>query len=307
MEGLTSGELVAVARARGHRVSSSQLERWRQYGLISAARRRGRGRGAGLTWLHPDAAKEQLLTLLEIRKPREPLAELSIRLWLRRFETPIPRLRESLRRVVVVFSRLRRDVSITGVVGSGEQFVESLRRKPAKRPAFGIAKLDKEGYDRAQLIGDAIAAQFAATSTLPTEEQAAVIQDAMNLQPSEQSVIAALGANLKDEIRQTLPALSRADSAVATADESDLLAARELWLRIHGLDMIATQLPKADPLRDILLRLTHGHDSGFGLVLLVIVVQMVRAAGLGNAVERFDAAFGLSTEQEYGSVMGRVP
>jgi hypothetical protein len=246
--------------------------------------------------LHPQAAKDQLLTLLEIRKPRESLAELAIRLWLRKFEIPMPKLREYLKRVVAIFSRLRRQVSALGIVGFGEKFVETLRRKPAKRPIYGIEKLDKEGYERAQLIGEAVGAQFTAAPAVPTEEHAVAIQDAMKIRPSEQSVIAALGANFNDEVRHTLPVLSRGDSIVATAEEADLLAARELWARMHALDAAAGDLPLDHPLRDILRRMTDGHDSGFGLVLLIIVVQKARAAGLPDPVERFDAAFGVASQ-----------
>jgi len=203
----------------------------------------------------------------------------------------MPKLREHLGRTIAIFPRLRRQVSELGIVGFGEKFAEMLRRKPSKRATYGIEKLDQKGYDRAQGIGEAVAAQFSGAMAELTEEYVATIEAAMKVRASEQSVFAALGANLTDEIRNTMPALSRGDSTIANAADADLLAARDLWTRMHVLDGAARELPPDHPLRDILLRMADGHDSAFGLVLLTIVVQKVRAAGFSDPVERFDAAF----------------
>lgn len=211
MEGLSSSDLIAAARARGYKVTLSQLERWRQAGLIPAARRRGRGKGAGVAWIHPEIARDQLLTLLEIRCPREPIAELAVRLWLRKFDVPMPKLQEHLANVLEIFPRLRRQVRERGVVGFGEAFADMLRRTPSKRAAYAIEHLDREGYDRASGIGEAVAAQFDGITAAPTEEQAALIEAAMKVSATEQSIIDALGANFKDEIRNAMPVLSRGE------------------------------------------------------------------------------------------------
>jgi hypothetical protein len=290
VEGLTTGELVAAAKAKGYRVSSSQLERWRQAGLIPGARRRGRGKGAGVSWRHPEAAKDQLLVLLEIRRPREPLSELAIRLWLRSLDVPMPKVKEHLEHIVSIFPRLRKRVGELGIVGFGEKFADMLQRTPKKRSTYGIEVFDENGYDQAREVGEAVAAQFTLAAA-PTEEHLAAIELALKVRPSERSIIAALGANLKEEIHGALPLLSSGDRTVLTASDGDLLTARELWARTHALDFAARGLPLDHPLRDILLRMADGHDSGFGLVLMTIIVQSVRAAGIADPVERFDAAF----------------
>jgi len=77
-----------------------------------------------------------------------------------------------LRRVVVVSHDVDVTWSITGVVGSGDNLWNRFGAT-GEAPAFGIAKLDKEGfYDRAQLIGDAIAASVCGHINLYEEEQA---------------------------------------------------------------------------------------------------------------------------------------
>ena len=298
MDGITSADLIRTASAEGYHVTVPQLERWRHGGLIPSVRQRGRGRSAGALWFHPPRAQDQLLELLRIRRPREPLAALAVRLWLRKWDVPLPKLRHHLAKGLSVFGRVRGKVRERGVAGFGEAFGEVLRRRRSARGKYGIGRLDEAGYDRGLAIGEAIAAQFEESPQPPTPQAAAAIEHAMSFTAAEMAVVKELGSTFRSEIVDAMPWVTGCDRAAAVASEEDLLMARDLWARVHALDEGASALPPDHPLRDFILRMTHGHDEPVGLGMLLLVIQRARSVGISDVVERVDIAFGIGHSEE---------
>lgn len=81
-EGITTQDLLEVARQAGFSVSESKLERWRRLGLLPRpVSRPGRGRGRGRVGVYPLGTDRQLLALLRISREDRRVAYWGWRLW----------------------------------------------------------------------------------------------------------------------------------------------------------------------------------------------------------------------------------
>ena len=58
--GPTSADLIRHAKKSGDKLSTRQLERWRNARLLPASRRHGQGRGRGSVWNYEPNAIERL-------------------------------------------------------------------------------------------------------------------------------------------------------------------------------------------------------------------------------------------------------
>lgn len=78
MKWWTKTELLDHARSHGFDMTGRTFTNWVQHGLIANATRRGRGPGAGVASVWPEAQAHLLLKLLELRAKTDRLAPLAV-------------------------------------------------------------------------------------------------------------------------------------------------------------------------------------------------------------------------------------
>jgi len=157
VDGLTSGDLTAAATASADtasvRHSSSGGARAGLSSRSASSRpREGRGRPRGVTPRRPEISCWRSWRSVGRAKS---LASSAIRLWLRKFDVPMPKLRETPGRTIVSFLDCGGKVSELGIVGFGRKvrgrcFAANHRSEP---PTDRKAR-PKGITDRAQGIGE---------------------------------------------------------------------------------------------------------------------------------------------------------
>ncbi len=123
--GETAEELIALAKARGFRVSKTQLARWHRAGLLPSPRQEGLGRGRGTQSVYAPGTGKQLVALLEIRADERRLVFVAWKLWWAGYDTPTKVVRALLSQVADRWERfLRTVVTKEGPSKRGLDFLE---------------------------------------------------------------------------------------------------------------------------------------------------------------------------------------
>jgi hypothetical protein len=253
------------------------MERWRNAGALPAVRQRGRGKAQGALWLHPPEAAKALRLFLETRRPRESLAAIVVRMWLRGADIPLPKLRRALPQALHVGRTMRLRVNSTGPVAFAEDLADRAMRSPRTREKYGGS------YGVMQQALEVVGNAFARNGSAPSDEALANLVQCFGYSARESAVFDYVGADMTQEMRTALPAIGDADIALMTASDEDILEAREMYGIVHELVERMKRLPD-NPVRDLILRLDEWHDDCFGFACMMQSVRLARSQGVQDPV-----------------------
>jgi hypothetical protein len=273
---LTTEDLIQAATRWGYPVTSRQLERWRNAGVLPKMSRHGRGKGRGALWVYPPEATGVLRTFLEIRQPHEVLAETAVRMWLRTDENPSPILRKQFRAASTTHRSLRRKFARTSPRDYGEALAETAQRRPAARGPFGDAKFDQTAVDQVRDLGEALGMAFVQTGKPVTPEGQSAMKRALQVTPAEEAVVDMLGADLPDLISAALPRMAGGDEALESATDAELLEARTLFRVTEHIAELGKQMPPEHPVRALLQRTESLGDGTAALMASLQTTRWVR-------------------------------
>lgn len=266
--------LLSALAARGHKVTPSQLKRWRAAGLLPTPERVAGGRGQGRrSTAYPEGTVARAAAVAEIViDGRVPLRHAATVLFLRGFEVPEKTLKVSY------VNFLNEMSAFVGAADgdprdAADRAAQKMRRR-AKRSLLGqtlIARGGTYGARQGSQLDDALVAGTAALfmGVDPSSEAAeAIAQIHGSPQSEQQDVFLALKLASVDNLRQTLQDSTLDSLTAARKTYAELI---NVFAKVHAAQEDAGQILLAPGIRDL-----SKIDDVSKAVAILVVASMIK-------------------------------
>lgn len=271
---MTTAEIIAAVADHGEIVSTAQLRRWRQIGLLQKAVVVGRGRGAGAERLYPADSVDRVLSILAQLARGLDLHEVGLTLWVVGFDYEDSVLRKWLTRVAADVEIVVGRMVSKGALNVAEDLVSGALRSRQSRSRFRVSSGDAPRIQRLTCAIETFvhALEFGADRLSEDTKD-----ELLRFYGFSDTVASSVDLDLNGQLDIALRQILNVRDAVESACVNDLALARRLsrdlawWVKFLGM-IDEAHLPES---MQILRRSANlaAYDSPFGILLLLSSVR----------------------------------
>ena len=282
---LTTADLVAMAAEHGIVLTTRQVERWRHQRLIPANARKGRGQGAGSSWLYEHDIGPRFLAAADLVVTRRiAISDAAVRLWIRGFGMEAYLLRWHLREATRPIRRLREKLAEADPEEAGHAIVEAVRRRPKKRAEWGMRDWSGPEQDGMAALAEDIVRGYVGPHRGLSPETVERSKTAMGITREADAKLAAAGTDMGHLLRTAFPKHAKLDEIAEDATDEELLTARAMCVAFGDRAQMEAALGAAGaPEAFTRKALDTGFDGAHGLLTAVAGLRWARSNGGGPA------------------------
>lgn len=278
---MTTAEIIAAVADHGAAVSTAQLRRWRQVGLLEKAVVVGRGRAAGAERLYPSDSVDRVLGILVHLAQGLDLHEVGLTLWVSGLDYEDSVLRKWLRRVAADVEIVVGRIVGKGALNVAEDFVDGALRSRQARSRLRVSPGDEQRIQRlTSAIENFVHALEFGTGGLSDDAK----DEFLRFYGFGAAVASSADLDLNGQLDIALRQMLNVRHAVESACANDLILTRRLSRDLAWWVKILAMIDEADlPESMQILRRSANlavYDSPFGILLVLSSVR--RAANLSD-------------------------